>query len=222
MLSPDKEDEVKEGRAESQHKEIKKIESAKPFEIWELWTSYDVDEDGEEDDIVLTFHKESGTILSGIYNPLFIGFKPFVPLVFYPHEYSIDGEGVAEILESVQYELDSLHNQKLDRLTQINNPVVFVRSGSNLEDLEYLEPGKVYVVDDELEVGILYLVEFEYFLFFASNEFVEILFKTCDDCLVRIAHKPLSGLLLPDCQSLAVKSNIEFVTGVSPFQCKRR
>lgn len=154
LIHPDKTDPIKEGRAESQHKQIKHVEATKPFEIWELWTRFDVDEDGEEDDIVLTFHKETGVFLNGMYNPLFIGFKPFVPLVFYPHEYAVDGEGIAEILESIQYEIDSLHNQKLDRLTQINNPVIFIKEGSNLESLEYLEPGKVYVSDMDLERAI--------------------------------------------------------------------
>ena len=154
LIAPDRTDPVKEGRAEAQHKKIEYIESTKPFEIWELWTSFDVDEDGEEDDIVLTFHKETGTLLNGIYNPLFIGFKPFVPLVFYPHEYCVDGEGIAEILESIQYEIDSMHNQKIDRLTQINNPVLFVNEGSNLAELEYLEPGKVYVADMDVDRAI--------------------------------------------------------------------
>lgn len=154
LIHPDKEDPIKEGRAQSQHKQLKHVEATKQFEIWELWTSFDVDEDGEEDDIVLTFHKETGVFLNGIYNPLFIGFKPFVPLVFYPHEYAVDGEGIAEILESIQYEIDSLHNQKLDRLTQINNPVIFIKEGSNLESLEYLEPGKIYVSDMDLDRAI--------------------------------------------------------------------
>ena len=31
------------------------VPASKEFDVWELWTKYDVDEDGEEDDIVLTF-----------------------------------------------------------------------------------------------------------------------------------------------------------------------
>ncbi len=151
MVGPDEPDEVKEGRAENQQIELNQTEAVKPFEIWRLWTKYDVDEDGEEDDIVITYHRSSGAILSCIYNPLFIGFKPFVDLVPDPRAYSFDGRGIAEILEHPQIELTAMHNQRLDRLTQINTPVFFVKSGSSLEKLEQIEPGKIYVADDDLE-----------------------------------------------------------------------
>jgi len=148
-------DEVKEGRVARQGKETNyTVDESKPIDIWEIWMQYDVDGDGEPDDIVITMHRETGTILRCVYNPMFLGFRPFVPLVFYPQEYSVDGEGIAEILEKIQYELDALHNQRLDRITQINSPVLFVRSGSNLEKLDQLEPGKIYVVDDDLEQAV--------------------------------------------------------------------
>lgn len=156
VLTPSsKVDETKEGRATRQEKEIKYIvDDSKPTDVWELWFQYDVDEDGEPDDIVVSVHRDTGTILRCIYNPMFLGFRPFVALVFYPHEYAVDGEGVAEILDKIQKELDALHNQRLDRLTQINSPIIFVRSGSSLENLEQLEPGQIYVVDDELDKAI--------------------------------------------------------------------
>ena len=154
LISPDETDPLKEGRAVLEKKEIKHVEGNKPFTLWELWLKYDVDEDGEEDDIVLTLHRETGAILRAVYNPHFYGFRPFVDLVFYPCEYSFDGQGICEILHKPQLEIDAMHNQLLDRLTQINSPILFVRSGSNLEDLEELEPGRIYVVDDELETAI--------------------------------------------------------------------
>lgn len=149
MTNPDKYDETKESRAESQKKEIKQVDERLPYEVWEIWMKYDVDEDGEPDDIVITFHKETGKILRCIYNPLFAGFRPFISFVFYPSEYSLEGEGVCEILEGLQDEIDTLHNQRLDRLTQLNAPMIFVRAGAGLDKFELI-PGKVTVVDGPL------------------------------------------------------------------------
>jgi len=153
MVQPDRYDETKESRAEAQKKEIKQIKERLPYQVWELWMKYDVDEDGEPDDIVVTFHRETGKILRCIYNPLFAGFRPFITFVFYPSEYSLEGEGTCEILEGLQEEVDTLHNQRLDRLTQLNAPMIFVRAGMGLDNFELI-PGKVTVIDGPLTGAI--------------------------------------------------------------------
>lgn len=153
IVNPDKYDETKEERAESEGKELKQTDYTEPYEVWELWLKYDVNDDGEPDDIVVTFHRDSGAILRCIYNPLFAGFRPFLPFVFYPSEFSVEGEGICEIIETLQEEIDTLHNLRLDRMVQINAPMIFVRAGTNLEDFEIM-PGKVTIVDGELEQAI--------------------------------------------------------------------
>ena len=60
IVGPNEIDDTKKDRAEGQGKLIKSDEKGR-YEIWKLWFRYDVDEDGEEDDIVLTFHKGSQT-----------------------------------------------------------------------------------------------------------------------------------------------------------------
>jgi hypothetical protein len=147
-------DEVKEERARQEHRELKFTEESKGIPFWELHVKYDVDEDGEEDDIVVTFNKESGIIMDAIYQPLFGNFRPFKKFIFYPVEYSSDGEGVCQINQSIQEEIDTIHNQRIDRVTQINCPVFFVKAGSGLEKLKRITPGKVYVVDEDVETAI--------------------------------------------------------------------
>jgi len=153
ITSPDKFTDAQESRADAQGKELKKTEYTEPYEVWELWIKYDVDEDGEEDDICVSFHKETKTILDGIYNPIFNGFRPFAKLVYSPVEFSFDGEGVCEITEKLQVGIDTLENQRIDRMTQINGPLIFVRSGAQLDDY-VINPGKVQVVDDNLDEAI--------------------------------------------------------------------
>lgn len=153
ITDPDKFTDTQEARAEAQGKELKKVKSTEPYEIWELWLKYDVDEDGEEDDICVTFHRGTKTILDGIYNPIFSGFRPFAKLVYSPVEFSFDGEGVCEIIEKLQVGIDTLENQRIDRMTQINGPLIFVRAGAGLDEYK-ITPGKVQVVDDNLEEAV--------------------------------------------------------------------
>jgi len=146
---PDDYDDTKKERAKAEGKEIPDSQK-EPFEIWELWFQYDVEEDGVPDDIVVSFHPATRTILRAIYNPYFMGFRPFIDFVFFRQEYSFDGEGVCEILEKPQEEIDSMHNQRIDRINQINAPKILVREGSGIEDFE-LTPGGVEVVDFDLD-----------------------------------------------------------------------
>jgi hypothetical protein len=153
IIHPDEYDEVKKDRAELQGKEITKTEYEYPFEIWELWTKFDCDEDGEEDDIVLFFHRASKKFVRGIYNPIFSNFRPFELVKGFPVEFSGDGEGVCEILYKLQVEIDTLHNQRIDRMTEMNAPMVFVRRGAGLDTYK-INPGHVEVVDEDLQASI--------------------------------------------------------------------
>ena len=158
VTDPDKFTDGQESRADAEGKELKKAKGTEPYEVWELWLKYDVDEDGEEDDIVVTFHKETKTILDAIYNPIFKGFRPFVKFVYSPVPFSFDGEGVCEIIEHLQVGIDTLENQRIDRMTQINGPIVLVRSGEGLDNYK-LTPGKVQVVDGDLDQSMK-IIEF--------------------------------------------------------------
>lgn len=153
LTAPDEIDEATKRRAESQGKEIEKTDYEGPYEIWQLHMHYDVDEDGEEDDIVISYHRNTGAILRCIYNPLFKKFRPFQDFVFYPTEYCFDGEGICEILEPLQKVADTIINQRLDTLTLMNAPWIFVRAGSGLDNLRP-SPGKTIPVNDELDGAI--------------------------------------------------------------------
>lgn len=147
--------EIKNDRTESHG-----IENIRPdtpstdtVRLHELWLSYDVDEDGEEDDIVVTWNHQTGVIVKAIYNPIFYGYRPFCDIRGNAIEFTYDGEGVAEILEPIQEEIDSLHNLRLDRLAQINLPITLVRGGFGINDFK-LTPGKTWVLDEDLEAAV--------------------------------------------------------------------
>lgn len=158
VTSSDRIDETKESRVENQDKELKKTQYEEPYEIWELNIKYDVDEDGEEDDLVIIMHRSSGAMLKAIYNPIFNSFRPFVKLVGSPIEYSWRGEGVCEILQVIQEEADTMHNQRLDRISIINAPPTLTRRGVDLDNFK-LYPGKNYVTDESDLEGVLRVVQ---------------------------------------------------------------
>lgn len=115
--------------------------------IWELWFSFDVDGDDEADDIVMSYHVNTKTPLRARYNEYFYGFRPFKEFVFNPVEYMFDGDGMCTMLEQLQEEMDTVHNQRLDRMNQINAPVYLRRSGSGIGD-QKIHPGAILDVDD--------------------------------------------------------------------------
>jgi hypothetical protein len=152
--SPDEYDDNKKERAESQGIDITS-ESKEPYEFWSLYYKRDVDDDGEEDDILITVYPAKKKIASCVYNPLFMGFRPFIDFVFFPQQYSFDGEGICEILEKLQEELDTIHNQRLDRMHQINAPIRLIERGRGIEG-ENLEPGRNYYIDGGVPEDVIY------------------------------------------------------------------
>lgn len=157
----DSTDTTKQDKAENAFRRMISDKEGK-YEVWEVWLRYDVDEDGEEDDIVVTFHRESRTVLRAIYNPFFIGFRPFVAFVYNPSEFQFDGRGLVEALEKSQLEVDAIHNQRRDRGTLLNSPIFVVQEGTQLENFKFA-PGMVYMTNgnpqeviNKLDFGSIY------------------------------------------------------------------
>ena len=140
-------DDTKANRLANRNRFSEEVESNR-YEIWELWMTYDVDGDGEDDDIVVTYHPSSDTIFRCIYNPFFYGFRPFVEIVPDPVEYSFDGLGAVESLRQLQEAMDKTFNQELDRSDQINALNLLIREGCGLPADFKVYPGFTQEVDD--------------------------------------------------------------------------
>jgi hypothetical protein len=146
-FSDSKPEELTEARAASAGVELKKIPYTEPYRLYELCLRYDCDEDGEEDDIFVVFHRESAQIMNAIYNPIFYGYRPFADFKAASQtEYTYDGEGICEIIDVMSETLDTLNNLKLDSMKLANLPVVFAQTGTMPANTE-LEPGKIHFVD---------------------------------------------------------------------------
>src|SRR5574343_248636 len=160
---------IQKARAGSAGQELDKTKYTEPYELWELWTRFDVDGDGEEDDIVITYHRPSRQILKAIYNPIFYGYRPFVDIRSASQtEFTYDGEGVCELLEGISEEIDTLHNLLLDRMKLINLPMIFYNSGAFIEDLKF-EPGTCKKVDG-IPQDVVQVVQLPDVTFSIANE----------------------------------------------------
>ena len=141
ILRGDDLDTTKEDRIVDADKDIDAWDGNR-IALWELHFTHDVDADGEPDDIIVVFHRRTKTILRAYYNPHFYGYRPFQRFIGRPMEYSFDGEGGCQILEKCQVEVDTLHNQRIDRGTQLNAPIWKRRAGSYQGDQKYF-PGAI-------------------------------------------------------------------------------
>lgn len=148
IIGPDQYTDNKEDKADTQDKELIKTPFSEPYTIWHLWLKYDCDGDGSPDDIILGYHMPSEKIVYCQYNPVFTGNRPFVKIVGYPKEYSFDGMGICEAVYQDQEQLDSIKNQRFDRMTLLNTYVTMTREGAFQEKFVW-ENGKNYVCTDQ-------------------------------------------------------------------------
>jgi len=146
ILLGDELDETKQKRIKDSNKDYK--ERYEDIDVHVCWLKYDVDGDGEVDDIKVSYHLKTGTVLNAWYNDCFYGYRPIQTFVFKPIEYSLDGEGICGILEQLQELMDTMFNQRVDRLNQINAPVFLRRSNSLAKNVQHVRPGMIIDVDE--------------------------------------------------------------------------
>jgi hypothetical protein len=141
---PDEESEEAKERAE---KEGRELQSSYRYKISECWFYYDINDDGIAEDIVVSFHESSNTILRAIFNPLFYSYRPIVFFTYDFNEFTIYADGVAQILEQIQDEIDEIHNMR--RLNNIlaNITAFKIRRGTR-EEFPDIYPGVQLWVDE--------------------------------------------------------------------------
>lgn len=119
------------------------------YTVHECYLSYDIDEDGINEELVVWYEEKSRQILRITYldrvGPG--GKRPFTIKLFTP-----DGKGLGEMLYGLNNEIDYIHNQRLDYGTLQNLPFFFYRAASGLNPIELkLGPGMGIPVDSPSE-----------------------------------------------------------------------
>ena len=128
------------------------------FEVWEVYTYYDIDNDGVDEKVVITYHNSSKEILRMIEFPYNHYKWPFVVFDFELNDDRFYSQrGLPELLDHYQTELTVQENAKLDRMTLANSLQFKYRIGAiNPKNIRFI-PGQgipVHRMDDLMELQI--------------------------------------------------------------------
>lgn len=118
------------------------------FNVQEVWASFDVDLDGEDEEVVVDFHRTSKTILSIRYNWYADLHRPYRITQYIRVEGRIWGIGVGKQNEQFQEIITTVIRQRLDNATLANMRTLAVKKGSGITPDEPIFPGKMWFVDD--------------------------------------------------------------------------
>ncbi|MEE8114708.1 MAG: hypothetical protein V3T23_10175, partial [Nitrososphaerales archaeon] len=118
------------------------------FEVFELWCSFDVDGDGINEEVVVDYHRETGTFLSIRYNWYDDLHRPYRIANYLNVEGIWPGIGVCKQTEQMQQEVTTMHRQRLDNATLSNMTQIVLRKGMGYNAGEPIFPGKMWFVDD--------------------------------------------------------------------------
>ena len=80
------------------------------YEIYDIYILFDVDEDGVDEDLLVTFDKTSSKILKVDYNPF--DSRPFVGMRYQMRSHLFYGQGVMEMMRSFQEECTEIHQHR--------------------------------------------------------------------------------------------------------------
>ena len=130
------------------------------YDVAEVYAFWDVDGDGVPEDIIVTLHLSSGTVLNEQYNK--IGRRPFGAMKYMFVPYQMPGRGVCQMAEHMQDLIDTTLNMRVDNNKFANQNVLQVKNGSDLKPNETVYPGKVFPVDNIGDVAPLQLGKMEY------------------------------------------------------------
>lgn len=124
-----------------------------PFELYELIVSYDLDEDGLNEDYLVTFDRVNKKLIRFMEYPIAFGERWYHAYVPCPVSNSFYGESIVGLLDPLDEEITTLHNQRIDNTTLVNMPMFTCVVGSPaMKDKEKAYPGKIWPVTEDGEL----------------------------------------------------------------------
>lgn len=132
------------------------IEQTSPFrswdgryEIFEIFMSWDIGKKGRLAELKLYYSRDADCFLSKQFNPFRHGKRPFVRMVYQEIEHRFYGEGLCEMLEPLQEEISTQHNQRIDNATMANLKMIIKRKlMKGLKPGDPLYTGKIIEAND--------------------------------------------------------------------------
>lgn len=124
------------------------------YEIHRVQVKYDVNGDGQEEDVVAIFERQSlahDKFLAIYWHPYRHRRRDIVHFKLFPKAHKFYAAGIAEYLEDIQEEVTTIHRQRIDNATLANTRVWAARRGSNVKNIKQLWAGKVIPLDNPKE-----------------------------------------------------------------------
>lgn len=119
------------------------------FDISEVWFYWDVDGSGVPVDLFFTVHMPSGQVLKQQYNTL--GARFVVPSRYVHRPFGLVGRGTGQMTESMQDEVTSIHNMRLDNMKLANMRMIAVKRASGFGGKREIFPGAIWEMDNPAE-----------------------------------------------------------------------
>lgn len=117
------------------------------FEIIDCYCYFDIDGDGFEEDLLITFDRTSHSALRIRYNPY--DKRPIVPMHYQKRAYLFYGMGILEKLKSLQREISDIHNYRNLNMLLANTRIWKAKESSGVQENTIIWPGKVIKVDNK-------------------------------------------------------------------------
>lgn len=141
-----------------------KVEQREPmdsteYRLFELCVRWDADGDGLDEEMIVYYHWETRTLLRRKYNTFRNGRRPWVVFRYIRTEHRFFGEGMCEMLEHLQEEISTIHNQRIDNATISSLQILLTKKLiRGLAPGDRLWSGKI-VKADPADVGTLRMGE---------------------------------------------------------------
>lgn len=115
------------------------------FEVFDVYCHFDIDDDGLDEDLLVTWDRTSRRLLKVQYNPYAV--RPFNDMRYQRRGHKFYGIGVPEMIAQYQKEITDTHNHRMDNMMVANTRIWKARHGV-LEQTRRLVPGQVVHLDD--------------------------------------------------------------------------
>lgn len=108
------------------------IEGTRPnnsdlWEIFKVFISWDIDGDGEDEELLLHYSHDAREVLSARYFPFWHGRRPIITARYFPVEHRFYAMGVCEMLEEIQQAFSDDWNKRADNQTLANASMIIKR-----------------------------------------------------------------------------------------------
>jgi len=157
---------IKAGSGQEQTHEKELQENKEPVwpsrvDFYELWMSWNIDgnEEDEDSELQVFYHRESNTIMGVRYNWYEDLHRPYRLAAYIPVEHRWAGIGIGKQNEQFQREVTAIHRQRLDNATIANMRMFVVHKLSGYGPNEPIFPGKMWFVDDMTHIAPIQLGE---------------------------------------------------------------